>query len=89
MITVTRLNGPAFVLNADLIERIEETPDTVIVLIDGTTYVVIESAEEIVQRIREAKASIIALSHLMQQHQNTPGAPAPTLRVVPTSDPES
>jgi flagellar protein FlbD len=85
MITVTRLNGPAFVLNADLIERIEETPDTVIVLVDGTTYVVIESAEEIVARIRESKASIIALSHVLQHH--SPGGP--TLRVVPTTDPES
>jgi flagellar protein FlbD len=84
MITVTRLNGPAFVLNADLIERIEETPDTVIVLVDGTTYVVIESAEEIVLRIREAKASIIALSHLIKHPEQT----GPTLRVVPTTDPE-
>lgn len=87
MITVTRLNGPAFVLNADLIERIEETPDTVIVLVDGTTYVVTESASEIVARVREAKASIIALSNLIE-HRNQG---APNLRVVPTTvdDPES
>ena len=40
MITVTRLNGPAFALNPDLIERIESTPETVITLVDGAKYVV-------------------------------------------------
>ena len=48
MITVTRLNGPAFALNPDHIERIEATPDTVIHLVDGTNYVVLETVEEIV-----------------------------------------
>ena len=36
MILLTRLNGPPFALNADLIERAEATPDTVITLVDGT-----------------------------------------------------
>ncbi len=48
MITVTRLNGPAFALNPDLIERIEATPDTVIHLVGGTNYVVVESVDEII-----------------------------------------
>ena len=52
MINVTRLNGPAFALNPDLIERIEATPDTVIHLVGGTNYVVVESVEEIVARVR-------------------------------------
>ena len=61
MITVTRLNGPAFALNPDLIERIETTPDTVITLVDGAKYVVRESVDELVARVRESKAAIIAL----------------------------
>ena len=65
MITVTRLNGPAFALNPDLIERIESTPDTVITLVDGAKYVVCESVDELVARVRESKAAIIALSHLL------------------------
>ena len=36
MIELTRLNGTTFVINSDLIETIEETPDTVIVLTIGT-----------------------------------------------------
>jgi flagellar protein FlbD len=81
MITVTRLNGGAFALNPDLIERVEQTPDTVITLVDGTKYVVRESVEEIVYRVREAKASIIALSHSLD-HAETNASPR-ALRVVP------
>jgi flagellar protein FlbD len=84
MITVTRLNGPAFALNHDLIERIEATPDTVITLVDGTKYVVRESVEEIVDRVREARAAVIALSHHLEHRIGT----TPTLRIVPTAPDE-
>jgi flagellar protein FlbD len=84
MIHVTRLNGPAFALNPDLIERLEATPDTVIHLVDGTNYVVRESVEEIVARVRESRAAVIALSHLIEQR--TEGTP--TLRIVPGGDQE-
>jgi flagellar protein FlbD len=84
MINVTRLNGPAFALNPDLIERIEATPDTVIHLVGGTNYVVTESVEEIVARVRESRAAVIALSHLIDQR--TDGGP--NLRVVPSGEPE-
>ena len=36
MVTLTRLTGMPFALNPDLIERVDETPDTVITLVDGT-----------------------------------------------------
>ena len=84
MITVTRLNGPAFALNPDLIERVEATPDTVIHLVGGTNYVVLETVDEIIAKVRESRAAVIALSHLMDQR--TGGAP--TLRVVPSDEPE-
>jgi flagellar protein FlbD len=86
MINVTRLNGPAFALNPDLIERIEATPDTVIHLVGGTNYVVVESVEEIVARVRESRAAVIALSHLIDQR--TAGTPT-NLRVVPSGEPEA
>ena len=79
MITVTRLNGPAFSLNPDLIERVEATPDTVIHMVGGNNYVVLESPAEITARVRESQASVIALSHLVEQRT----AGSPTLRVVP------
>jgi flagellar protein FlbD len=79
MITVTRLNGPAFALNPDLIERIESTPETVITLVDGAKYVVREPVDELVARVRESKAAIIALSHLFEH----PSGTARVLRIVP------
>ena len=51
MITLTRFNGSSFVLNMDLIETIEATPDTVITLVTGRKYVVRESVDEIVKKI--------------------------------------
>ncbi len=90
MITVTRLNGGAFALNPDLIERVETTPDTVITLVDSTRYVVRERLEEVTYRIREYKASVIALSHALDHpgqptqttHPSNPLNPTPVLRVV-------
>ena len=45
MILLTRLSGSVFVLNADLIERLDSTPDTVVTLVDGKKYVVAESLD--------------------------------------------
>ena len=51
MIDVTRFNGKSFVLNAELIEVMEETPDTVITLTTGHKYVVKESVEEVYSKV--------------------------------------
>lgn len=53
MISVTRLNGDRFVLNADLIRTVEENPDTVITLINGDHIVVKESTKEIIRMVIE------------------------------------
>jgi flagellar protein FlbD len=51
MIPLTRFNGSVFVLNADLIETVEATPDTVITLVTGKRYVVREAVDEIIEKI--------------------------------------
>lgn len=48
------------VLNADLIELIERTPDTVITLIDGRKLVVQESPETVVDSVRRFRAGVLA-----------------------------
>lgn len=53
MIYVTRLNAKNFVINPDLIEIMEETPDTVITLTNGSKYVVSESIDILIDRIAE------------------------------------
>ena len=51
MIHVTRINRVPLVLNSDLIEHIETTPDTVISLTNGQKFMVLESADEVIQRV--------------------------------------
>lgn len=51
MITLTKLNDKVFVLNSMLIESMEETPDTVIVMRNGNKYVVKDSMNSIMEKI--------------------------------------
>lgn len=60
MIHLTRLNRIPLVLNSDLIEHIEITPDTVITLTTGQKIMVLESAEEVVERVTAFRRSIHA-----------------------------
>ena len=60
MIYVTRLNHTSVVLNADLIEYVETTPDTVISLTTGQKLMVLETAEEIVAHVVRYRRSIAA-----------------------------
>jgi flagellar protein FlbD len=64
MIRVTRLNSSPLILNSDLVEHIETTPDTVITLTTGQSLRVRESAEEVVQRIVEFRRSIYGIDTL-------------------------
>ena len=50
MISLTRLNQQAFVVNADLIKFIEATPDTLVTLTTGERILVKESTEEVIRR---------------------------------------
>jgi flagellar protein FlbD len=58
MIHVTRLNHTPVVLNCELIEQIETTPDTVISMTTGQKIMVLESTEEIIDRVRLFRQSI-------------------------------
>ncbi|MBP2072902.1 MAG: flagellar protein FlbD [Thermoanaerobacterium sp.] len=58
MINVTKLNGDEFTVNADMIEFIEETPDTVISLISGKKVVVKERKDEIIEKVIDYKRKI-------------------------------
>lgn len=66
MIHVTRINHLPLVLNADLIEHMESTPDTVISLTNGQKLVVLESVDEVVQRVIDYRR----LTHLVPEKTN-------------------
>ncbi|MCL6508137.1 MAG: flagellar FlbD family protein [Bryobacteraceae bacterium] len=59
MIRLTRLNHAPLVLNSDLIEHIEAAPDTVISLTTGQKIMVLESAEQIIERVIEFRRAIL------------------------------
>ena len=82
MILVHRLRGEPMFLNTDLIEFIESTPDTVVTLADGRKLVVSDTPEEIVERARQYRASVLVASdELREGHQQ-----APTLTLLPGSN---
>ena len=62
MIVLTRLNESTFAVNPDLIERIQASPDTSIVLVDGTQFIVRESLDEVIDLIAGYRARVLALA---------------------------
>ena len=68
MISLTHFsNGKRIALNAELIERIEETPDTVITLTTGARYLVEESLDEVIEAVTLARAQVHALARRMTE----------------------
>ncbi|GEM_PF-274591 len=59
MIRLTRLNHVPLVVNSDLIEHIEITPDTVIVLTTGQKFMVLESADEVIERVVQFRRRLL------------------------------
>lgn len=59
MIEVTRLNGTQILVNADLIELVEETPDTVITFTTGRKIIVKESRQQIKSLVKSYKREIM------------------------------
>ena len=58
MIYVTKLNNVEILLNEDLIEVVEETPDTIVTLTTGRKLIVKETKEELYQKVYEYKNAI-------------------------------
>ena len=58
MIRLTRINHVPLVLNSDLIEHVEITPDTVIAMTSGQKFMVLESADEVIERVIDFRRTI-------------------------------
>ena len=59
MIALTHLNKQPFAVNSDLIKFIEHSPDTVITLVTGEKFLVLESPEDVIDRIISFRRSLI------------------------------
>ena len=60
MIQLTRLNHVPLIVNADLIEHVEVTPDTVVALTTGQKFLVLESAEDVVERVIQYRRALLS-----------------------------
>jgi flagellar protein FlbD len=58
MIKVTRLNGKEFVVNAEMIQFMESTPDTVITLSNKEKIVVKEGVDDLIKRVVDYNRSV-------------------------------
>lgn len=90
MISLTRLSGTTFLLNADLVERVDCTPDTVVTLVDGTKYLVSESLDDVLRAVVDYRASIVARAALPEALATPSVRKAPVrpvrLSAVPLAD---
>lgn len=76
MILVHRLGGEPIYLNADLIESVEATPDTLVTLLDGRQLLVHEHPEAVVERFTTFRARLLAIAEGCRVSTNEPiGAP--------------
>lgn len=83
MIPLTRLNGDEFILNCDMIERVEATPDTHILLTDGTRYVVKETPVQVIREAQIFRAGVLAMvGHVESVTEAAVQAPRGGLAVV-------
>ena len=59
MIQLTRLNNSPLIVNSDLVKFVEQSPDTVITLVNGEKILVREKADEVLNRIVEYRRSVL------------------------------
>jgi flagellar protein FlbD len=69
MIRLTRINHVPLVLNADLIEHVETTPDTVISMTNGQKFVVLESTDDVIRKVIEFHREILRSGPLQEISQ--------------------
>ena len=74
MIALRKINGSEFILNADLIESIESTPDTMISLTSGKKYIVQNKVDDIVRKTIKYKQLSNQTLQVVQQ-KPSPVAP--------------
>jgi len=68
MIELTKLSKKPFFLNCELIESVEEKPDTTITLFNGRKYIVREKAEEVIKKILLFKRTAYDLNASMAKY---------------------
>lgn len=63
MITVTRINGQPITLNAEMIEFVESTPDTIVTMANGKKIIIKEPVQEVIDRVIVYKKKCLEMSN--------------------------
>lgn len=71
MIKLTKINGSAVVVNADLVETITPTPDTLIALVTGKTVKVRDSVDEVIRKVTEYRKEVSGKVTLIERKEST------------------
>lgn len=71
MISLTRFDGTTFVLNCDVIQYLEATPDTIIRLVTGEKLMVRERVQDVITAVVEFKKKIFVGAFEMHRDENT------------------
>ena len=85
MITLHNVQGHPVAINGSLIERVDGGPETHVLLVSGTSYIVTESIEDVVRLHREDRAAVQALADSMPRELVSAG-PASSLASTPPRD---
>lgn len=85
MIVVTGLNKKRWAVNPDLIERMHESPDTTLIMIDGATHVILEPMSDVIDLVARFRARVLAMARDLPE-ETTPDSGRRNLSVVPGSD---
>ena len=87
MIVVTRLDRAktTYAINPDLIERMDENPDTTLHMADGATHLVAETMAQVIELIARYRAYVLTLARDL----STPSGVSPSLSVVRPVDPSA
>lgn len=62
MVKLMGLNQKEFILNSEHIEKIEEVPETLITLINGKKYIVLDTSEQVINKVIKYKNKIFNLN---------------------------
>ncbi len=71
MVTLTKLNGSTVVINAELIETLESTPDTIITLTNGKKYLVKENCDDVLKMVIDYKQCVLKNLVYFQQEADS------------------
>jgi flagellar protein FlbD len=85
MIHLTRLNRVPLIVNSDLIEHIEVTPDTVVVLTSGEKYLVLEEPNEVIERVIKFRRAVWTGESYLSRQGSAVGEMARANENVPKS----